>query len=176
MNEVKFKKGDKVRLIYLDSMDEDTGLEINQEFTVDQDGSYVPWCLTDCRKTYPLRQSKLELVVNIQPLTASEFEIIKIIAEEKGIRVCRNWIKQGFLRYPYIHQKVDAGMVSGTDCVEVAISFIEFMNKIDSIEVKLKSVELNSNYTAEIHDGYVTVGCQNINFNKITELYNAIKK
>ena len=60
----------------------------------------------------------------------------------------------------------------------IAISFTEFkkffigQGKIDVF--KPKSIKLNSEYTAVVHESHVQVGCQRIEFNAVQELMNAV--
>ena len=53
------------------------------------------------------------------------------------------------------------------------LSTDSFIEKFSKKEI---SVELTDDYTAYLKDGFVKVGCQEIPFEKVEELYNAIYK
>ena len=57
------------------------------------------------------------------------------------------------------------------DFTSVSTDFI-----IEEFSKKEISVELTDDYTAYLKDGFVKVGCQEIPFEKVEELYNAIYK
>jgi hypothetical protein len=102
------------------------------------------------------------------------FKGLVAIAKENDIRVCDTYLNEGYMEWPYfIYNVCNNGIVGG--CYhgnEVTLG--DMINLI----TKKNSIKLNDNYTAIVNhkDKVVTVGCQNFDFVKIGELYNAIKR
>lgn len=103
------------------------------------------------------------------------FKGLVAIAMENGIKVCEKYQIEGFEEWPSFIYNVSTNHIIGGiyhDGDEVTLD--DMINLLTNKNY----IKLNDNYTAIVNhkDKVVTVGCQNFDFVKIEELYDAIKR
>lgn len=121
--------------------------------------------------------------ISFIPQTRAEGRAVLAFAKETGIEVYSKTWERFFGKssahrwsdYKYLQFKNDGSLSGAQDCtVEKVVTFNEFINGIaDSMD---NAVKLNDDYMAEILDGKVKVGCQEISFEAIEKLMEKINK
>lgn len=103
------------------------------------------------------------------------FKGLVAIAKENGIKVCEKYQIEGFEEWPYFLYDTKDNDIIG--CIYHDGDKVTLDDMINLLTNK-NHIKLNDNYTAIVNhkDKVVTVGCQNFDFAKIEELYNAIKR
>lgn len=102
------------------------------------------------------------------------FKGLVAIAKENGIKVCEKYQMERFEEWPYFIYDVINNKIVGSIYPGDKVTLDDMINLL----TKKNSIKLNDIYTAVVNhkDKVVTVGCQNFDFVKIEELYNAIKR
>jgi hypothetical protein len=110
-------------------------------------------------------------------VTAEQLNVIKEIAEIRGIEVCSYFLKKGLSAFPniIIVNGIIAGLaVTNTDN---EISFETFISKmLGTYKDPNIEVVLNDSHTAIVSKDSIKVGCQTFTHEAIERLYNASKE
>ena len=56
----KFKKGDKAKVLFIDSDDIEKGIQVGDIVTVDENGTTAPYVILSNGKRYPMRERRME--------------------------------------------------------------------------------------------------------------------
>ena len=102
----KFKKGDKAKVLFIDSDDIEKGIQVGDIVTVDENGTTAPYVILSNGKRYPMRERRMEHYTETpETLTINGVEYIRKPEPE------HEW-KFGDVA---VHEKYGVGIVCGID-------------------------------------------------------------
>ena len=108
----KFKKGDKAKVLFIDSDDIEKGIQVGDIVTIDEDGTTAPYVILSNGKRYPMRERRMEHYTETpETLTINGVEYIRKPEPE------HEW-KFGDVA---VHEKYGVGIVFGVGSKDTII-------------------------------------------------------